>query len=401
MAKQSWWRRLLGLETRASATDGWSPTLPVIIDGKTYYPATQYQGAMGLPGAWRAANLVADLIGGFPWDAYRERAGNPIEKIEPTPPLLEQPSPPDTRMTTFSSWALDLLWDGNAIGLIAARNREGWPTAVVPIPAAEVGVRRDDRTGVVIYHVRGAEFTGEDVLHVKGPCVPGALRGMGILEQHLDGALMVGREQMLQAQSIAQHGVPTGLLKATTPDVTKAELAASKVAWLEAQRSRTIAALGPGTDFEPLSWSPKDSQVIEARKYSLHEIALIFGVPLYWLGADQSSRTYSNVEQEGLNLVKYTLGGHLARFEQTLSLAFPRGTRVKANLDSILRADTTTRYEAHAIAIEKGFLTVDEVRELEDLPPLPAQPAPVPISQDDAIDGEVVPLAIARNGRDT
>jgi len=103
-------------------------------------------------------------------------------------------------------------------------------------------------------------------------------------------------------------------------------------------------------------------------------MALIFGLPSSFLGADQASRTYSNVQEEAINLIKFSLGGHLARFEQALTQLLPRGTWVKANLDSILRSDTKTRYEAHAIALGSKFLTVDEVRELEDRPPLtPAQ----------------------------
>src|SRR5215217_2259563 len=91
-----------------------------------------YRGAMAIPGVWRATLLLADIIGGLPWHAYRQRAGQPPVRLEPTPPLLERPLYPDTRMTTFSGWAMDLLHHGNAIGLWAARNAEGWPTACVP-----------------------------------------------------------------------------------------------------------------------------------------------------------------------------------------------------------------------------------------------------------------------------
>lgn len=355
-----------------------------------------YKGAMSIPSAWRASILISDLLGAVPWHAYRERAGLPVERITPSPSLLDQPSPPDTRMTTFSSWALDLVWHGNAIGLIAARNRDGWPTAVLPVCADRVQVRRvgqpdistiDLPIGSPIYEIGGRWYGADDVIHIKGPCPPGALRGLGVLENHLRGALDLAGELNRQAGAVGAAGVPTGVLKSTDPDLDQADATELKSGWLTSQRDRTIAVLNETTDFVPIAWNPTETQLIEARKYSLIEMALIFGLPMSFLGADQGSRTYSNIEQEGLNLVKFSLSGHLARFEQTLTQHLPRGTWAQANLDAILRADTKTRYEAHAIGITAGFLTVDEARGLEDRPPLtPAQrdamlPAPPPAGQ--------------------
>lgn len=339
--------------------------------------SSSFKSGMSLPGAWRAANLIADLIGSIPWHAYRERGGKPVTRIDPTPPLLEQPAPPETRMDTFSAWALDLLWNGNAIGIVADRNSDGYPTAVNPVPSDMVQIRRvtagmdsDLPIGEIEYQVGTMRnLTPYDVIHIKGPHAPGELRGMGALEAHLD-TLNLGKEQNRQARSLSRHGVPTGVLKSQNPDLTKLEAEALKTAWLNSQRDRTVAVLNASTDFVPLSWNPEELQLVEARKFTLHEIALIFGVPLSFLGVEQSNRTYTNVEQEAVNLLKFTLNGLLTRFEQALSLHFPNGTWVKANVEGLLRSDTLTRYQAHEIALRNGFLTVDEVREIEDLPPI-------------------------------
>jgi hypothetical protein len=88
------------------------------------------------------------------------------------------------------------------------------------------------------------------------------------------------------------------------------------------------------------------------------------------VGAAQASRVYSNITEDTANLLRFSLGGHLARFEQALSAALPRGEWVRANLDSLLRPTTGPRYEAHRVALDAGFLTVDEVRALENMPPL-------------------------------
>lgn len=350
--------------------------------------ASRYRGGMSIPGAWRCAVLLSDLLGQVPWDAYRS-----LELITPRPPLLEQPNPPDTRMTSFSSWGLDLIWHGNAIGIIAARNAYGWPTAAITVPASEVGVRRITRPGMssvlpigaIEYSIGGLRFGSHEVIHIKGPCAPGAVRGMGVLEVHME-TIELAREQARQARALSQHGVPTGVLKSENPDLTAKEAKDLKTKWMESQRDRTVAVLNATTSFEPLSWNPTELQLLEARKFSLHELALIFGVPLSFLGVETSNRTYRSDMTESINLLKFSLGGHLARFEQTLSLAFPRGTTAAANLDAILRADVLTRYQAYALGLDKQFLTVDEVRTDDRRGPMPQRPKLRPARPADDLD---------------
>ncbi|MCF7548907.1 phage portal protein [Pseudonocardia sp. WMMC193] len=356
---------------------GASSTFTVIDNIAPDWDNGAYRGGMSIPGAWRAATLLADLLGGVPWHAYEERPDGPAVRVSPRPPLLEQPAPPDTRVTTFSSQALDLIWEGNAIGVVAARDPVGWPTAMVPVPARLVQVKRVEQwdniplpVGEIAYQIGNRTFSAADVIHVKGPCEPGALRGMGVLEAHLNGALALNRELQRQAAGVGASGVPTGVLNVDVPDVTQAEVTDLKGKWMQAQRTRTVAVLNSTTAWQSVGWNPSETQLLDARKFGLHELALIFGVPLSFLGVEQSSRTYTNQEQEGLNLLKFSLGGPLARFEQALTQHFPRGTFAKANLDAILRADTLTRYQAHEVGIRAGFLTDDEARELEERPPL-------------------------------
>lgn len=398
---------LFNRSTRYTATDtdsGLSQTFTIVDNLRPDWNHGEYSGAMGIPGAWRASILLSDLLGVVPWNGYRDRSGRPAERIYPTPPLLEQPSPPDTRMTTFSSLGLDLIWHGNAVAVIAER-RDGWPTACLPVPAENVQVKRVDQydqaplpEGAIGYQIGGRWFSSDDVIHVKGPCRPGALRGMGVLENHLSKTLALADEQGRQARSLGTSGIPTGVLTVEdTPEepLEKDEADELKADWVRSQRERTIAVLNGRTKFQALSWDPSKTQLLDARKFTLHELALVFGVPLSTLGAETSSRTYRNEEAEGINLLKFSLGGHLARFEQTLSSHMPRGSWAKANLDAILRSDTLTRYQAHEIGLRAGFLTDDEARQLEDRPPLTTAqraamrpPAPAPAVTTDAEEGE-------------
>jgi HK97 family phage portal protein len=392
--------RLLTRSTQYTATDtvtGATSTFTVIDNiGPDFVNTGTYRQGMSIPGAWRATVLLSDLLGQVPWHAWREIAGRPEEQLRPTPPLLEQPNPPDTRMTTFSSWALDLIWHGNAVGVVAARNALGWPTAALAVPAMSVGVRRVTKyvdsplpIGALEYSIGSMRLGSQDVIHIKGPCEPGAVRGMGVLEAHLN-TLSLAQEQTRQARSLSNHGVPTGVLKSENPDLTDTEAIEMKSRWLASQRDRSIAVLNASTSFEALAWNPEELQLIEARKFSLNEQELIFGLPVGWLGGSDSSRKYANMSQDEMHMVKFSLGGHLARFEQTLSLAFPRGTSARANLDGLLRADTLTRYQAHQIATGgQAFLTPDEVRlDFEHRGPMPEKPPEPDLFAGDDVDEE-------------
>lgn len=366
-----------GVSTVYTVRDNLSPDWPT---------SSAYRGAMSVPGAWRAALLVAGLLGRLPWDAHRLIMDRPEEKLWPRPPLLEQPNPPETRMSTFRGWGLDYIWDGNAVGVVAARSPLGYPTAVVPVPARYVGVRRVGRwdvspfpVGAIEYQIGDMRLSPQDVIHIKGPCEPGALRGMGALEAHFN-TFSLAQAQDQQARSVSTHGVPTGVLTVDTggEDLTKDEIADLKSEWLASQATRSIAVLNEVTSFKPLSWNPEEMQLVEARKFTLNMLELIFGLPVGWLGGTDSSRKYANVSQDDVSFMKWTMGDHIEQFEQTLSLAFPRGTTVRANQDAVLQPDTLTRYEAHKIALGDGktpaWLTVDEVREIEHRPPLPDKP---------------------------
>jgi HK97 family phage portal protein len=153
-------------------------------------------------------------------------------------------------------------------------------------------------------------------------------------------------------------------------------------------RSREPAVLG-GIKVEPLTDNAGDSQLVESRQFDLTEIANILGIPGYYLGAPNSSRTYSNVAEEQLQLLRHSLMPWIVRFEQGFSDLLPRGQVAKFNLDAFLRADTLTRYQAHEIGLRSGFLTVDDVRRLEDLEPLEGEQLDAgPLEIDDTMDVE-------------
>jgi HK97 family phage portal protein len=372
----------------------------VIVSGPGgSYPDWQgqgpYRGALQIAAAWRASMLLADLLGRLPWDEYMTKSGadvdDPPVKL-PVPPILDRPSPPDTRVVTFSSWGLDALFHGNAVGIFADRDRTGYPTAITPVEADRCWIKRVERAdgipfplGSVAYwigpapdqtydptNISGKWYSSDDIFHVKGPCRPGALRGMGVLEAGLteSGALGLARMQNEQASNVSSSGVPTVHIKSFDPEFDGTQAGELKAKAIETQRVRSPMVTNALVEVKPLSWNPTETQLLEARRLSLVDIANLFGLDAEWVNAGQVSGTYQNVESKGIDFLRHSAGGWLARFEQALSLLRPRGHWVECNRNAELQADTLQRYQVYEIAIRNGVLTRDECRALERRPKL-------------------------------
>jgi HK97 family phage portal protein len=349
-----------------------------------------YRGALRIPAVWKATMLVAELLAQVEWDAFSEHGRAQAEKLA-KPPLLDQPCPPDTQFTVFRSGMIDYIHDGNAIWIVASRNPLGVPTSVLPVPASWVGVRRitpenEDTTmlpiGAIEYQVGSHTFSSDDVIHFKGPCAPGALRGGGVLELFLTGTFETAHEQEREALKMSRHGVPAGILKFLNDNVPakpdkdgnvptmKQRMQTAADSWLSARDHSGVAVMNSAVDFTPLAWKPDDMQMIEARQFTLVQLSNIMRVPPKFVGATVagSSLDYATSETGGKELLRDTMGGYFKQWEQTISLVLPRGTTAKANLDEFLKSDMVQRFQAYASGIDAGFIMPNhDVRRWENL----------------------------------
>lgn len=332
----------------------WSGTY---VDDKT---------ALGIPAIWRGVTLIADAIGALPIHAYRKG-----ELVEPTPKILERPVPTETRMETYAAMAASLLVHGNYIAVLGEPGANGLPDFFYPVEAHRVHVARES-DGRVTYRIDDKTYDRSEIFHIKYFTMPGSLVGEGIIGVQRQA---LGKEIAINeyASRYFDGGVlPSAVIKSSNPDLSQDEADALKAAWMAmySARNRQPAVLNASTDFEVLSSNAQESQLIEAQQQSLVEAANILGLPAYYLGAPNSSRTYSNVEQENLQLVRWSIQPIAERIEQAMSDLLVRGQYAKFNYDSLLRTDTLSRYQAHKIALEAGFLSVNEVREYEDMKPM-------------------------------
>lgn len=344
----------------------------------THWPASGYMGdALAIPGVWRAVTLLSGLVASLPVGVYR--AVQPLPKL---PTVLIQPTPWEPRANTFSACMRDLLLNGNAILVIHERDADDFATSVVPIPTRDVGVAL--RNGSLVYRIgEGAnarDFPAHDVVHLKGYHEPGDLTGQGVLQHHLGHLARIDAENTYAASTFASAAMPSGILKVHEPEVSKERAKVVKDKWREQFAGRREpAVLSDLMDFTPLSWSPTDAQLAEARQMSLVEIAQMFGLPGYWLDAPPTSMVYESAATAATNLVRFTLEYWLTVFEAGLSKLVPRGQDVRFNRDQLLREPLKARYEAYEIGLRAGFIVVDEVRADESLRPLsdlvPTHPA--------------------------
>lgn len=315
---------------------------------------------LGVPAIWRGITLISDAIGAMPLHAYR---GDIL--VKPTPNILLRPNPPCIRMETIAAMASALLIHGNYIAVLGEPGANGLPESFYPVEPNRVNVSRDN--GRMIYMIDGRQYDQSQILHIKNFSMPGALVGVGILgaQKQALGKLIAINEY---ASRYFDGGVsPSAILKSANPDLTQEEADALKAAWMSmySSRNRAPAVLNSSTEFQVLSDNAQEAQLIEAQQQALVEASNILGLPAYYLGAPNSSRTYSNVEQENLQLIRWSIQPIAQRIEEALSDLLVRGQVAKFNFDSLLRTDTLSRYQAHQIAISNGFLTVDEVREME------------------------------------
>lgn len=167
-------------------------------------------------------------------------------------------------------------------------------------------------------------------------------------------------------QFTAPGAVPTGILS-TDQKLTQEQAEEYKNRWNT--RAGGVAVLGQGTKYSPILVNPSDLQFLETRNFDTLQIARLFGIPPRLMGAsiEGSSMTYSNLQDDDMSFIRWTVMAYLRPIEDALSWLLPREWSVRYNLDALLRPSTKTRYEAHKLGLEAGFLTIEEVRSIEGL----------------------------------
>lgn len=291
---------------------------------------------------------------------------------------------PDLNMSR-SEWlavvVMCLAFTGNAY-LFKQRGPDGSVINLPILNPRSVHIEEHPDTGRLTYWHDGDRYTDAEVEHIKFlPSLPGSHYGLGPMQAAQSSMRSSIDMNDYMGRWFTDTGQPTGILKSKNkldPDTAHRirnawnGLDAEGKPIEQADNPTGIKVLDADTDYSAVLLSPKDALWLEAQNFTTVQLARLFGVPssLMLVTLEGNSQTYSNVEQEWLSFVRFTLMGYLRPIEEALTRCTPNGQTVRFNVETLLRTDTKSRYDAHAIALHYGFMTVNEVRSLEGLPPI-------------------------------
>jgi HK97 family phage portal protein len=323
--------------------------------------------AMQHSAVWACVNLIAGSISTLPLAAYRKGERDPLPEL---PPLLRQPSATMNLPEWLYAALQSLLLRGNAYGQIVDRSGAGLLPAQVELLAPDR--MQVTANGAVVYRLDGQEVDPASIWHVRAFTTAGSVVGLSpIAHARQAVGLGLGAEKFA-AKLFGESAIPSGVLT-SDQDIKQERADQLKARWKAAHAgNRDIAVLGNGAKFQAVSISPEESQFLETTRANVATVARYFGVQPELIGAESGgSLTYANVEQRALDFLTFGLRPWLVRLEAAISALLSSTTTVKFNAAALVRTDLLTRYQAHESAIRAGWKLRSEVRELEDLPPVP------------------------------
>lgn len=366
-------RRVSAPEARAIDPQAW-------IRGLDYGSATKAgvsvtaDSALRLGAMWSSANLLASVVSNLPVDVFRG-SGASKTPVSPQPRLVASPS----LVVEADEWVyqamMSLLLRGNAYGVVVERDSNQRPTAVEWLNPDVVTVKQKSSLHRPTYKVGGVDRNREDILHMRAFLTPGSAVGLSPVTYHAE-MLGVGlAAQQYGAQWFGQGGHPTALFQNTraTIDPDKAATIKERISAV-LRGGREPLVLGSDWDYKPLQVSAGESAFIESMGYTDAQVARLYGPGLAEVlgyGNAGSTLTYSNRVDRSLDLLTYTVMPWVQKFERmwTRNIAQPQTARINTN--AFLRADNKSRHETYRIDREIGLYNIDELRALEDQPPLP------------------------------
>ena len=281
-----------------------------------------------------------------------------------------------------------LLLYGNAYAQII-RNGRGEVIGLYPLMPTKMTVDRDSCGNLYYLYTRGSDdapdegkrgqvyLPPEQVLHIPGLGYDGIV-GYSPIAMAKNAVGMAIACEEYGAKFFANDAAPGGVLE--HPGVLK-NPEKVRESWNKLFRgsahSHQIAVLEEGLKYQPIGISPEQAQFLETRKFQLNEIARIFRVPPHMVG-DLEKSSFSNIEQQSLEFVKYTLEPWLMRWEQSMARRlFTESEKkeyfIRFNVEGLLRGDYQSRMNGYAVARQNGWMSANDIRELENLDRIPAE----------------------------
>jgi len=330
--------------------------------------------AMQSPAVWRCVSLVQNLLGEMPIDVYMGDQPDPLP-TDRIPQLLADPSYRVSRAEWISQYVAGMMLEGNAYGIVTSESSLGIPTGIEWLSHNRMTVQCEHQLSVPVYYYQGQLIPPDKVVHIRNVLLPGCIEGLSPIEYHAESIGLNLAARKFGARWFGDGAHPTAILS-TDARLDQEQAQQMKQRFLASVRGkREPAVMGAGIKYTAIQTTAGEAQFLETLTSSVSDIARVFGIPVEMIGgaADGgTTQTYANREQRWADFIATVLHHYAARLESVLTDLLPASMWVKFNLDALLRGDTMARYDAYSRAITAGFMSTDEVRELEDLKPLPA-----------------------------
>ena len=360
------------------------------MGGTTSGKAVTERSAMQMTAVYSCVRILAEAVAGLPLHVYRYNAQGGTEKAIDHPLYLLLHDEPNPEMSSFvfrETLMTHLLLWGNAYAQII-RNGKGEVIALYPLMPNKMSVDRDANGQLYYTYTRSTDeaptmqgmtvtLKPSDVLHIPGLGFDG-LVGYSPIAMAKNAIGMAIACEEYGAKFFANGAAPGGVLEhpGTIKDPQRV-----RDSWQStfggSGNANKIAVLEEGMKYTPIAISPEQAQFLETRKFQINEIARIFRVPPHMVG-DLEKSSFSNIEQQSLEFVKYTLDPWVVRWEQSIMRSLLSDSEkkeyfVKFNLEGLLRGDYVSRMNGYAIGRQNGWMSANDIRELENLDRIPAE----------------------------
>ena len=345
--------------------------------------------AMQTTAVYACVRILAEAIASLPLHVYeyQDDGGKKLVHDHPLYYLLhDEPNPEMTSFVFRETLMSHLLIWGNAYAQII-RDGAGRVLGLYPLLPDKMDVQRDDRGNIYYVYSRNSDenpmfkeygdirLKAEDVLHIPGLGFDGLI-GYSPIAMAKNAVGMTLACEEYGASFFANGANPGGVLE--HPGVLK-DPSKVRESWNSVYRgvnnAHKIAVLEEGMKYQQIGIPPEEAQFLETRKFQINEIARLYRIPPHMVG-DLDKSSFSNIEQQSLEFVKYTLDPWVIRWEQSLqrSLLLPgeKGKYfIKLNVDGLLRGDYQSRMNGYAVGRQNGWFSANDIREMENMNPIP------------------------------
>jgi HK97 family phage portal protein len=323
-----------------------------------------------------AVSLISDTISTLPVDSYIRRDGARFA-FRPRPAWVQQPDIDTTKEAFYGSLIVSLLLDGNGFVRVF-RDGSGRVINMTVINPSKVEIRKNKVGEVVyVYEGEGKPLNKNEMLHIPDVVRPGEIRGISRVIALKDNFGLALALESYAARFFGQGATTQGLIEFPgnlTPEQAKQLVDGFDARHRGFRKAHKTGVLSGGAKYVNTSVENDKAQFIDSRRMAVEDVARAFNIPPHLLGLP-GTNTYSSVEQNNIAFVTHTLRPIVQKLESAFTPLManePGGSTafIKFTLDGLLRGDANSRFSAYSVGLQAGYLTINDIRRLEDLPPV-------------------------------